>query len=72
MCTKEEREKINRGSNKGEQLKAELLGRVWKGLNSISENLNSLHSGEKFEDDEKLQLAIAHKDKLIDYDRTRY
>ena len=71
MCTKEEREKINRGSNKGEQLKAELLGRVWKGFDSISNNLNSLKLDVKF-DDEKLKQAVAHKEKLIDYDRTRW
>ncbi len=70
MCTKEEREKINRGSNKGEQLKAELLGRVWKGFDAISNNLNSLKLDEKF-DDERLKQAVAHKDKLIDFDRTR-
>lgn len=69
VCTKEEREKINRGSNKGEQLKAELMSRTWKGFDAITQNLNSL-SVENVDDD-KLKQAIAHKDKLIDYDRTR-
>ena len=34
-----------------------------------SENLISCQIGEKL-DDEKLKKAVAHKDKLIDYDRT--
>ena len=70
VCTKEEREKINRGSNKGEQLKAELLSRNWKGFDMISQNLSALQLDET-PDEEKLKQAIAHKDKLIDYDRTR-
>ena len=70
VCTKEEREKISRGSNKGDQLKAELMSRNWKGFDVITQNLSSLQLAESTDDD-KLKKAIAHKDKLIDYDRTR-
>lgn len=69
VCTKEESEKINRGSNKGEHLKAELLGRTWKGFENIAQDITNI--GLLKTDDEKLKRAIEHKNKLIDYDRTR-
>jgi hypothetical protein len=70
--TREEMEKINRGSNKGEQLKKELLSRSWKGFDAISESLSSLESMKISTDvdPDKLRQAIEHKNKLIEYDRT--
>jgi hypothetical protein len=65
-------EKISRGSNKGEQLKKELLSRAWKGLDTISESLNSFESMKISNevDADKLRKAIEHKNKLIEFDRT--
>lgn len=56
-------EKINRTSKKSENLKQELLSRTW---DTIGEGGCS-----NFED-VGLKLAIEHKNKLIDFDRTRY
>ena len=49
------------------------MGRTWKGFDVISQNLNALKLDENgvVVDNDKLQKAIAHKDKLIDYDRSR-
>lgn len=66
VCTREEQEKIGRGSNKGEKLKSDLLSRNWNTFDQISENL-----GANQENDENLKKAIEHKNKLIDFDRTR-
>lgn len=70
VCTREEFEKISRGSNKAEKLKSELLSRNWNGFDLISENLSSSTNNELV-DEKSLQKAIEHKNKLIDYDRTR-
>jgi hypothetical protein len=75
VCTRDEYEKINRGSNKGEQLKADLLGRSWKGFDLISQDLSNStrlnpEAGVVVADDEGLKKAVEHKNKLIDFDRT--
>ena len=62
VCTREEMEKINRTSKKSENLKQELLSRIW---DTIGEGSSST-----FEND-GLKRAIEHKNKLIDFDRTR-
>jgi hypothetical protein len=78
VCTRQEQEKINRGSNKGEKLKAELLGKNWSDLDNISQNLanfkmitDDTQTIQKV-DQSQLQKAIDHKNKLIDFDRTRF
>ena len=66
-------EKINRGSNKGEQLKKDLLSKAWKGLDAISENLGSFENmkiSDEVVQTESLKKAIEHKNKLIEFDRT--
>lgn len=69
VCTREEFEKISRGSNKGEQLKADLLSRGWKGFDFITEDLKLLNLDANADND-SLRKAIEHKNKLIDFDRT--
>ncbi|RNA01135.1 Activating signal cointegrator 1 [Brachionus plicatilis] len=67
VCTREEMEKINRGSNKGQKLKQDLLSRNWNAFEQIEQSL----AGEmNQQDEENLLKAIDHKNKLIDYDRT--
>ncbi|CAH1797101.1 unnamed protein product [Owenia fusiformis] len=56
VCTNEEGEMIARGSKKGEKLKNYLMKDQYKGLIKDSE--------------EKLEKAIAHKNRLLEYDRT--
>ena len=76
VCTKEEFEKIRSGSRKGENLKEELMKKTWNPIDLISENLKSLQvskstNGEPV-NEAMLQKAIDHKNKLIDYDRSRF
>lgn len=76
VCTREEFEKVNRGSHKGDQLKAELMSKTWKGFDLIAEDLNSTNARITANEadainDEKLRKAVEHKNKLIDFDRTR-
>lgn len=74
VCTREEMEKIKRGSNKGEQLKKELLSRGWKGTDSLGDSIASFENMKLYgetDDSEKLRKAIEHKNKLIEFDRTR-
>ena len=72
VCTPEELEKIKRGSVKGEKLKADLLSRTWKGgIELVAQNLEAALTISRDDDDQKLKKAIEHKNKLIDYDRTR-
>ena len=69
-------DKINSGSNKGQQLKAELMSRTWKGFDIIAQDLsanvaNVRITNEAMANDEKLKKAVEHKNKLIDFDRSR-
>jgi hypothetical protein len=66
-------EKIKSGSNKGERLKNELLKKNWNAFDTISNDLKvKFGFSETTIDELSLKQAIAHKDKLIDYDRTRF
>jgi hypothetical protein len=56
-------EKINRTSKKSENLKQELLSRTWDTIGE--ESTTALK-------DDGLKRAIEHKNKLIDFDRTRH
>lgn len=50
------------------------MSRVWYNLDTISKDLSNLNVKPIQEpqiDQEKLEKAIAHKNKLIDFDRTR-
>lgn len=60
-------EKINRGSNKGQKLKQDLLSRNWNAFEQIAQSLTVQPSQN---DQENLRKAIEHKNKLIDFDRT--
>lgn len=68
---RDELDKIRSGSNKGEQLKAELMSRTWKGFEIIAQDLDNVRLTSDGDDD-KLKKAVEHKNKLIDYDRTRF
>lgn len=75
VCRREEFEKINSGSNKGQQLKAELTSRTWRGFDIIAQDLSMKNvkiTDDANVSDEKLKKAIEHKNKLIDFDRTRW
>ena len=62
MCTAEELEVLSRGSKKSEKLRQRLMG---------EENRDYLlSSSAKVKDG--LDKAKLHKDKLLEYDRTRY
>lgn len=69
VCTKEEFEKIHSGSNKGQQLHDRLMEKQWAHHQNSTINA-SVDSSEKSFDMSALQKAIAHKDKLIDYNNT--
>lgn len=71
VCTREELEKIRSGSNKGERLKQDLLKKGWNHLELIGEKLENIQLNDATKDD-SLKRAVAHKDKLIDFDRTRF
>lgn len=76
VCRREELEKINSGSNKGEQLKSDLMSRTWKGFDIIAQDLsqnlaNVRVTNDAIANDEKLKKAVEHKNKLIDFDRSR-
>lgn len=69
VCRREELEKIRSGSNKGNHLRDELMKKTWsspsfndRGASGASDDMNF--------DMTKLQRAIDHKNKLLDYDRT--
>lgn len=69
VCTKEEFEKIRSGSNKGQQLHDRLMEKQWAHHQNSMINTD-IGSNEKNFDLSALQKAIAHKDKLIDYNNT--
>lgn len=67
VCTREEMEKISRGSNKGQKLKQDLLSRNWNAFEKIAQSL-TVQSNQT--DEENFRKAVEHKNKLIDFDRT--
>ncbi len=67
VCTKQEMEKVNSGSRKGEKLKSDLMAKSWQGFDAIVNQLNKLAIGTQ--DSESLRKAIDHKNKLIEFDR---
>ncbi|CAF0978379.1 unnamed protein product [Brachionus calyciflorus] len=72
VCTRQELEKISRGSNKGENLKQDLLSRDWSAFDKLSQTISGEIQAETTSqaDEENLRKAIEHKNKLIDFDRT--
>lgn len=70
VCTKEEFDKIRSGSNKGMKLRDELMSKPWRGSEAGVDIKDLQGTGEDRFDMSQLEKAIAHKDKLLDYDRT--
>lgn len=62
VCTKEEQEKINSGTKKGEKLRQRLLQ-----VGGAEKNSHRSNDGN---DDEFLQKALQRKNKLLEYDKT--
>jgi len=69
VCCREELEKIRSGSNKGNHLRDELMKKTWSSHGLNEKGTNSCGDDTNF-DMSKLQRAIDHKNKLLDYDRT--
>ena len=71
MCTKEEQEVLLRGSKKSEQLRYRLMkdaDRMQYLSNSDNKDLLP-NSASRLKDG--LDTAVKHKEKLLDYDKTR-
>lgn len=62
VCTKEEQEKINSGTKKGEKLRHKLM-QVRVAEKNLQRSIDD-------DDDEFLQKAMQQKNKLLEYDRT--
>ena len=66
VCSKDEQEVLNRGSNKSEKLREKLLQKRGGGILS-KKMLPNMAS----EVNEGMRKALEHKNKLLEYDRTR-
>lgn len=70
VCTKEEFDKIRSGSNKGKNLRDDLMKKNW-GLNETSlVNIEIDEISKQLDMSQMSEKAVAHKEKLLDYDRT--
>ncbi len=65
VCTQEEQEILARNSNKSEKLRKKLLG-------DQPYNANHVLPHAKARQQEGLDKALAHKDKLLEFDKTRW
>lgn len=51
------------------------MSRTWKGFDIIAQDLDATNvriTDEQIAKDEKLKQAVEHKNKLIDFDRSRF